>query len=252
MTKSNNKWFVRSPGVSRVSAPRLRMFCFPYAGGSASTYMQWGKKVANDIEVLAVQLPGRANRLAEQPYDDMNSLIAALLPNFLEYIDRPYVMFGHSLGSRIAFQLMVECRNQQRRMPEHFFASGSRAAHRPCSDNSLHGLNDDQLKKKLFSLNGTPTAILENDEMMRLCMPFLRADFKIAGNYRAQVEKINCPVTVFGGYEDPDISQADLWEWAALFAKTEDVHLFRGGHFFVETHQDSVLEKVNLTINKLR
>ncbi|WP_196137568.1 thioesterase II family protein [Aliikangiella sp. G2MR2-5] len=243
-----SKWFLTP---QRILDPQLRVFCFPYAGGSASTYIPWAKKLPYNVELVAVQPPGRSSRILEEPYTDMNELITSLFPEFVNLTDKPYILFGHSLGSRVAFELAKKCLQEKVNLPLHFFASGSRAPFIPCREEPIYNLPDNEFVDRLRTLNGTPAEVLQNKELMELCIPLLRSDFKIADTYLANTETvIPLSASVLSGTNDIEITSEDLNAWKKVFSKIDELKYIEGDHFFIESNRDSVIDFVNSTINK--
>jgi len=249
---NQSKWFLKSRH-KRNTDPRLKILCFPYAGGSASTYTSWHDWLPNDVELLAVQPPGRADRLFEESYCDMPSLIETLLPAVKNVIDCPYILFGHSLGSRVAFELMVQLNKEDFRQPSHFIASGSRGPHIPTSNRPKTRLSDEEFISHLRTLKGTPEAILQNEELIQLLLPTLRSDFQLSYDYIYAANSVfNCPVSVFGGEEDIDISLVQLESWGEFFTHPASIHCFKGGHFFIEKQKEAIKRQIlDITENVL-
>lgn len=241
-------WFV----VPRPApAARLRLFCLPYAGGGATTYSGWHALLPPWVELIAVQPPGRGQRIAERPCDSMDELVDGLLPHILPLLDRPYVLFGHSLGSRVAFELMRRLDALQLPLPERFVASGSRAPHIVRDDKPLRDLPYDEFVRELRELNGTPEAILQNAELMELLVPLLRADFGISETYSAAPGKrLACKVHVFGGHGDRDVTPQDLASWQEHFVDRIAVQMYDGDHFFVEKQADQVVRNLNAVLRE--
>ncbi len=211
--------------------------------------MSWVKWLPNNVELLAIQPPGRATRIFEPAYSDMNTLISELLKVITSLIDRPYVLFGHSLGSRVAFELMAQCKKIGYRLPQHFIASGSRGPHIPVRKESIHQLPDEEFIAELKELNGTPKEILVNEELMALLLPLLRADFKLADTYSYASDTVfDCPISVLGGKDDIEITYEDLQSWGIYFSQPADVHTLSGDHFFIESNKQLIEEKVNMII----
>jgi medium-chain acyl-[acyl-carrier-protein] hydrolase len=98
-------WITRS--TPKPNAP-LRLFCFPYAGGGSVLFHHWGAKLPADIEICAIKLPGRENRLSEPPFVRVAPLVQALVEGLMPYLDRPFAFFGHSLGGLVSFELAHE------------------------------------------------------------------------------------------------------------------------------------------------
>jgi surfactin synthase thioesterase subunit len=238
----NSRWFIRP---RPRQAPSLRLICFPYAGGNAGTYVPWAAHLPPGVELVAVQLPGRGTRLDELPFSDMEPLVHELLAVFPAVIDRPYVLFGHSLGSRVAFELALRCQRRGWPLPVCFIASGSRAAHLAEASAPLHDLPEAEFIDKLRELNGTPAEVLENLELIQLLTPLLRADFRIADLYRADGTPLDCPIAVLAGTEDEDVTPQLVEGWRDLTTAGCEIHWIPGGHFFIERNRAQVLGKIN-------
>ena len=240
---NDNKWFViPKPNINAD----LKLICFPYAGGSASTFLPWIKNLPNNVELIIIQAPGRGSRMGEQTYSDMQTLIADLIKIIPSVLNKPYILFGHSLGSRIAFELMNQLKRLTHTLPQHFIASGSRGPHHKCMKEPIYDLPQNEFIEELKNLNGTPRAVLENKELMELFLPLLKADFEIAARYcYTGKERFNCPLSVFGGEDDVDICLSKLNSWGNFFETDADVYLFPENHFFIDSQSKLVQQKVN-------
>ncbi|ACR14139.1 thioesterase II family protein [Teredinibacter turnerae] len=238
-----SKWFIIS---QPKRAPAIRLICFPYAGGSAAIYFPWLAYLPEYVELVAVQLPGRANRINETPFVRMEALIESLFAEIVPLLDRPYVIFGHSLGSRMGIELIRKLSLEGKRLPSHFIASGSRAPHIPIQGGGLHDLPMDEFIGALRDLNGTPEEILKNDHLMRLCAPTIRADFCLGAHYvYKNEEQLPVRTTVFAGRSDVGLSDEQLVAWGQHFETGASVKMFDGDHFFLESNVSSVLEVIN-------
>lgn len=225
-------WLVR-PRV--ISAPKSRVFCLPYAGGSASVYRPWSRFAPLDIELCSVELPGRGTRFVEQAYVRMDDLVGDLARSMLPFLDCPYTIFGHSMGGLVGFELTRRLRTLGAPAPEHLIVS---AASDPCSRQAprspLHLASDALMMAKLRSLNGTPTALLDDDDFMRLMLPTIRADFAVLETYRYRAqEPLTVPITVLGGTQDTTVSRTGLTGWSQLSTGGFGLQLFEGDHFFL-------------------
>jgi medium-chain acyl-[acyl-carrier-protein] hydrolase len=239
--KTSNWLMVSRPNPTA----RLCLICLPYAGGSAATYASWQRYFGTTIEVVAVQPPGRANRLLESPISNMPALIGALFPQLLAKLARSYVLFGHSLGSRVGFELMRRAHQLGLHLPLHFIASASLAPHVAVPKPPSYQLPDEQFKAQLRELNGTPEEVLASEELMELCLPMLRADFEISDTHVTPVERrYQCPASLFVGRDDADVPAAAAADWQEHFADGVATAEFPGGHFFVETHPAPVLKQL--------
>lgn len=224
---------------------RLRMFCFPYAGGGASSYRGWGPSLPSDVEVCPVQLPGRESRLREPGLTNPAELVTTLADVLAPYFDLPFVFFGHSMGGMLSFELAREQRRRGRAMPLHIFSSGRRAPHLPAREENIHDLPEPEFVVKLRELNGTPEEVLQHEELMRLLTPILRADFAINETYAfTEEEPFDIGISVFGGLTDKDVTREDLEAWRIHTRGRFRLRMLPGDHFFVNTAKDLITEAV--------
>ena len=230
----------------------LRLFCFPYAGGSALVFNKWRDSLPPFVEVCPVQLPGRGNRLDATPFTDMDPLVEAACDALLPYFDMPFAFFGHSMGASISFELARLLRREGRRLPLHLYISGRRAPHIIDDDPPLHHLPDAELLDELRQLNGTPKEVLEHPELMQMMLPLLRADFSVAETYVCKTEPpLNIPMTVFGGLADKDIEREQLEAWREYTTAAFKLRMLEGDHFFLNTSQSMLLRLLSSELASL-
>ncbi|HVP49081.1 MAG TPA: alpha/beta fold hydrolase [Bryobacteraceae bacterium] len=229
------RWF---PSIRESEQAKLRLFCFPYAGGGASVFRGWAGRLPEGVAVCPVRLPGRETRLGERPFDAMGELLAALRTVIDPYLDKPFAFFGHSLGAVIAFELerLLAARSTC------LFVSGARAPQLRRDHVPPPPPSDDELIEELRRLDGIPSEILENRELMQLALPALRADTALYRNYVYREElPLHCPIRAYGGLDDERITRGDLEAWGAETTHSFRLEMFPGGHFFLETHQEAFL-----------
>lgn len=222
----------------------VRLFCFPYAGGSSAIFKPWINSVSDSIELVLVQLPGRGERLMESPLDSMEAIIKELMQHKEFITSKPYALFGHSLGSRIAYELALTLAQNEHTVPLKLYASASRAPHCLSTRPHLHNLPHNEFIQALHSLNGTPKEVLDNQELMELFLPLLRADFKIADTYLADQHPLESEIHVFHGVED-EIERDHVEAWQALTCKPYELTEFPGGHFFIHQHYNEMMKIIN-------
>lgn len=237
-TSTLDRWIARPRPNPRA---RMRLFCIAHAGGGASSFRGWGDALPPEVEVCPVQLPGRENRLGEKPFDRVEPLVASLADAVRPYLDMPWVLFGHSNGALIGFELSRALRAQGLPIPEHLFASGRRAPDIP-SRTTGH-LSDDQFLDDLVELGGLPRELLQHPEMVALLLPLLRADTSLHETYEFREQPpLDCPITAYGGVEDIKVGREAIEAWGRHTARAFRVRMFPGGHFFHQSHRGEFLQ----------
>ncbi|HET9620883.1 MAG TPA: alpha/beta fold hydrolase [Kofleriaceae bacterium] len=231
-----------------TQAPRFRLFCLPYAGGGAALYRPWIQRLAPDIDVVPIELPGRGTRMAEPPTSDMK-LLADALAHAMEPLfgDVPVALFGHSMGARIAFELARRFDGRVR----HLFASASLTPGTPPRYTAgpdrrpTMQLDDAELKQRLIAIGGTPAEIMADADLMARVMPLVRADFTLLEGYRpAPDARVACPITMFVGDHDPGVSPPEAAHWGQLTTAGCRLIELAAGHFYLESHRDEILDEI--------
>jgi medium-chain acyl-[acyl-carrier-protein] hydrolase len=237
-----NSWIVRHTPLIQ---PSLRLFCFPYAGAGSSIFRTWGKQFPSDIEICAIQLPGRENRIREPLIENLSSLSENLLPALLPYLDRPFAFFGHSLGALICFELSRQLKQQNAPTPLHLFVSARHAPQIPSKNKPIHQLPDIEFIEALRCYNGTPKSILQNAELMSILIEILRADLKINETYiYTQTKPFNFPISAFGGLKDNLVNIQALQSWSDRTTNKFTLRMYPGDHFFLKEQQDRILQAI--------
>lgn len=234
------------------SSARLRLFCFPFAGGGASAYRSWLEALPAGIEVLPIQYPGRETRIREAPLTRIQPMVELAAQALLPYLDRPFAFFGHSMGSLVAFELARQLHRRHGIAPGHLFASGFRAPQLPYRSALRHDLPHDQFIAQLKALEGTPREALESPELMEFLLPILRADCEICDRYEyLPGAALPCPITAFGGTEDSDAEEPALALWQGHTLGRFQLKLFSGGHFFIQNARVEVLSTLSAQLQVL-
>jgi medium-chain acyl-[acyl-carrier-protein] hydrolase len=224
----------------------VRLICLPFAGGSANHYWDWPTYLSPDVEVVAVQLPGRADRLAEAALDSVDPLADQLLDGLSPYLDLPLAIFGHSMGALIGFELVRRLRATGRE-PVHFFASGCPAPHL-ARDRSTdrHLLPDREFLSAVVAMDGVPREVLEEPELVELVLPALRSDFTLVETYGFRPQPpLSCPVSAFGGDHDAEVSRGEVEAWSCHALDRFRFRMLPGGHFFVNTCRPALLRLID-------
>jgi medium-chain acyl-[acyl-carrier-protein] hydrolase len=243
MSKSNPRadWFLYP---SPQPQAKVRLFCFPYAGGGSGTFRSWLKTLPNFVELCLAQLPGREGRISERPYDDLAAMVDTLSEVIGPHLTKPFAFFGHSMGAMISMELARAVRRKLNVEPVHLFVSGRSAPQMPRTRELTYNLPEPEFIEELRRLNGTPPEVLAHPELMQLVTPLLRADFSVCQTYRYTPEPpLSCPITVFGGLED-ETTREELDGWREQTAATCTVRMAPGNHFFLHSAQPQILRIV--------
>jgi len=225
---------------------KIRLFCFPHAGGGASAFRDWPADLPPSIEVCAVQLPGRENRITERPFTDLKALVSVLGRSLEPHLALPFAFFGHSMGALVAFELARELRRRRHAAPAHLFVSGRGAPGALGRSQRLHHLPDGRLVARLRRMGGTPAAVLKDTELLRLVLPAFRADLTLCETYEADDEApLDCPLTAFSGMSDDDADRRALATWGRHVRARFQIRRFSGGHFFLVRAQAPLLKAIS-------
>ncbi|RJQ75663.1 thioesterase [Pseudonocardiaceae bacterium YIM PH 21723] len=237
-------WFVRHGSAE----PGLRLFCFSYAGGGAAVFRGWADRLPDDIEICAVQLPGRETRAGEPTYRRLEGLVADLRTAIAPLLDRPFAFFGHSMGALIAFDLTRQLRQTGAPQPRRLFLAAFRAPQLPNPNIKIYHLPDEVLKTVLAK-DGTPRSVLDDDELMRDWLPTLRADVEVCDTYKyAPEDPLPMPMSVFGGTYDVRVGREDLEEWKEQAGGEFTLTMLPGSHFFLRECPELLLAHVSTEI----
>lgn len=231
------EWLRRRPEAS------LRLFCFHYAGGSAHRAHPWAMGLPPEIEVCAVELPGRGKRALEAPYSRIAPLIddltAAITPLLAE---RPFVFFGHSMGALVAFELTRRLRREQLPLPQALVVSAHAGPQLP-RQTIIHDLPDAAFWDHVIRLNGTPKDVLHHPELVEFLSTLIRADFAVCETYEyADEPPLALPLIAYGGTDDPGVAPDQLAAWAPHTSAMFEQKVFSGDHFYLHADQAAVRE----------
>ena len=227
------------------SQAALRIFCFPYAGGGASVFRPWDKTLPQTIELCPVQLPGRETRVAEPSYSRIEPLVKALSVELKPLLDIPYVFFGYSMGALIAFELARALAAQSAHGPAHIFLAARPGPRLPSPYPRTDMQSTSEFIDELIRRGGVSNVVLENRDLLNMLLPTLRADFALCENYTyTPGAMLRCPLTVFGGTNDPNIPEESLAAWSSETSSSCTVRMFAGDHFFIQTCQDELVRRI--------
>jgi medium-chain acyl-[acyl-carrier-protein] hydrolase len=241
-------WIVRprpNPGAA------LRLVCFPYGGAGTSAFRLWPAALPADVEVLAIELPGRETRMREPRFERLDPLVAALTDAVASRIEPPFAIYGHSLGSLVGFGFARELRRRGLPGPRHLFMSGRRAPQLP-ERSALATLPDRDLLAALRRMGGIPEVVFAQPDLVAWYLPIIRADIRISElEVIADDAPLACPITAFGGLADELATPAEIEAWRSQTTAAFDHELFGGGHFFIQTARDGFLGSLARRLSRI-
>jgi len=227
---------------------KIKLFCFPYAGGAASAYSAWRQYLDPNIELRAIELAARGRRMREPNYNSIDNAVDDVLNIIKNELNQgPFALYGHSMGSMIAIELAHKIRENGLQEPVHVIFSG-RAAPEISREGKrrLHHLSDAEFKKQLMEMGGTPKEFFEHPELLEVFLPLLKGDFRLTETYvhPPKESPLQYDITVLNGKQDED-SVEEVEAWKNHTSKNCDIHHFEGGHFFIHDEPERVVNIIN-------
>ena len=225
-------WF---PGTRRRPDAPFQVFFFPFAGGGASAYMRWQDYLPDTIESWPLEYPGHESRFRETPIFKLTELALTISAQIAAAVRGPFALFGHSMGSALAYETVKCLKRDFDLEPEILFVSGYSAPHLPAFRPPVRDLPEPEFREELKRYGGTPAEILADEDFMRFISPLLRHDLGLCETHEHVASaELSIPIVAFGGYDDPTVPWDRLLEWSQLTCSSFVAHFFPGEHFFIK------------------
>lgn len=229
----------------------IKLFCLPYAGGSADIYARWRTYLNSSIKLCPIELPGRSKRAKDPIYTNMREAvedIARLVEN--ETHDSDYAVFGHSMGSIITYELVCKLFEEGMKLPKHIFFSGR---YPPCikkQGKNMHLLPDDELIREAVSLGGIPEKLLKYPFLVETAVNCLRADYTVLEKYchNPEIRQFDVDISVLSGTNDELATDEDMKYWERYTTKSCIFYTFDQGHFYLHNNAEAIVKIINNTL----
>lgn len=232
---------------SATDSPARRLVCFPHAGGTANVFSEWPDWLPPDVEMLAVQYPGRQDRLAEPCLEDMGALADQLSAEIADLGDLPMTMFGHSMGSAVAYEVALRLEGDTGYVADRIFVSARTAPHRRDGEPN-HQLTDRELIAAIRDLGGADAEVLDLEQLWPLILPPLRADLRLLDKHRPEVlVPLRAPIIAFGGDADQTCAVDELQAWRDATSAGLKIRVFPGGHHYLWQNTTAVVAAIAKT-----
>ncbi|MFD9071662.1 thioesterase II family protein [Streptomyces lasiicapitis] len=225
---------------------RTTLVCFPHAGGTASFFAPWAKLVPLDVELVAVQYPGRQDRLAERPLATMTELADATAEALRSGVraDRELVFFGHSMGAALAWETALRLEAGPGTAPRHVFVSGRQGPSRQ-RPGTVHLLPEEELVDEIKQLGGTDPSLLDDPDVREMVLPAIRADYCLIETYRPDLSaRLRCPIGVFTGDQDVEVAPEDVEAWREAGDGDFSALVLPGDHFYLAEHAERIISSM--------
>ncbi len=233
-----NPWLVR--GRSPPDAP-CRLVCFHSMGVGASLFTNFLLNPPPDYDILAVQTPGRENRLAEPVLETVDQLVEQLTPHLTPLLDRPVVIWGHSYGGIVAIEAVRRLRERNQWEPAHLMVTGTVAPH------LIHFWQQREVMLKAMVADNSPEYLIslsryvDDPEFLKAILPGMRRDFPLLKNYRyRRLAPLSCPITAFAARQDDMAYQDEICEWARHTQGGFEVIEVDGDHWFLKRNRELI------------
>ena len=210
----------------------VRLFCFHHAGGGRLAFNSWGKALGPSVEVIPVEV---ANR---ERFGKLRDLIDEVNAQLGSALDQPHMFFGHSFGALLAYRLACVRAANGSPLPRAVFLSAYAPPHLPPPLHVVELLDDQQLATLLSDLGGLPSGLTRWPTLRERAVTVARHDLRLCmTDEEDEAAELACPIHVFGGSEDPVVSESDLREWRSRTTTDFSVQMLRGGHFYLRDRQ---------------
>ncbi|EJQ93986.1 cereulide biosynthesis thioesterase CesT [Bacillus cereus] len=234
----------------------MKLFCVPYAGGSANGYLKWRRVLDQNVELVPLELKGRGTRFLEEFYVDFDEMVDDLYHNLIQKLDgEAYALFGHSMGALAVYKLVLKMQKLGVQCPQHLFISGREAPRYQFMRNvyPISHLPEQELLKELEKYGGLAKEVIENEELLQILTPIIRSDFRLVEQLQVTnvIEKVCCNVTILNGLQDIT-DEKRMTDWCDYVDGDCELIHYEGGHFFIDSAMDEVIYKINAVVNDIK
>ncbi|QNU66696.1 thioesterase [Ruminiclostridium herbifermentans] len=230
---------------------KIKLFCLPYAGGSSLVYKKWENYLDNSIKLNMLELAGRGSRSKEPYYNSMEEAVEDIFSIVKANTDdNEYAIFGHSMGTILAYKLAAKIKDSNMKQPLHLFISGRYPPNIKKEERNIYLLPEEEFIQEVKSRGGLPEKLFRYEALLQKAIETLRADFKIleTGGYQPIIKKVDCNISVLSGKEDSLSEEFDISMWREYTEKECSFYVFEGGHFYIHNNAEGIVNIINKTL----
>jgi medium-chain acyl-[acyl-carrier-protein] hydrolase len=225
---------------------KYKLLCFPHAGGSGAVYFQWASMVKSCVKVVGVEYPGRGRRFNEKLCSSMSDLVDDLYDKLIKRIDGDdYAVFGHSLGTLVAYEFVCKALEKGYKLPVHMFLSGCNPPTNERHEEIIHTRPDHEFLEVLINSGGMTDEVIANKEILDLFLPIIKNDYRIYETYISKEIVLPVNMTILAGENDTIAKLETINRWTDFTTKNCEIHKFKGGHFYINDNIQSVMDLIN-------
>ncbi|ABC34245.1 thioesterase II family protein [Burkholderia thailandensis] len=223
--------------------PRAQLVCFPHAGGTASFFRGWARALPWDLDLLALQYPGREDRFGEPCARSIDALAGPAADALVDYARKPLVLFGHSLGAALAYEVALRL-ERRGAAPLYVAVSSQPPPHRQRASN-LHRQSDEALLNDVARLSGEHAALLADPELRAIYLPMIRDDYRAIETYRRErPPMLGAPLGVMLPLADPELDRDEAHAWQDVACRPIRVTTFDGDHFYLRREYPALIAHI--------
>jgi medium-chain acyl-[acyl-carrier-protein] hydrolase len=229
-----------------AAASDLTLICLPYAGGNPELFVPWPEWINEPVGLVAVRLPGHGSRLREKPFENWDDLVDDSFDALSPFLCGPHALYGHCFGGRLAYELAHRATAQHPGQTRRLFVSGCRSPNTAPANLDVHDLPDDEFRVALLRMGVAPAEVLRNDGLMRLLLPAVRSEIRLAELWRDwHAAGLDAPITALYGQEDTTEEGRGMAGWTTFSTRGFELVSIPGGHFPAPSSLPHLTEVIN-------
>ncbi|GGP31316.1 thioesterase [Streptomyces variabilis] len=226
--------------------PALRLFVLHHAGGSHVLYRHWPAGLPDTWDVRLLDAPGHGFLLDQPQIADAGLLADFLLRQIEPELNRPYALFGHSMGALLAYEITRRAVGRGLPWPVWVGVSARPAPQLVVPGRRYHALPGGELRDRLKDLGGTPDSVFDDPGLWDLFEPVIRGDLRLVETWRHTAGAGPLPVALsaYAGAEDRHASPARMAGWDEHSEHFLGLRSFDGGHFYFQDDPRPLLRRI--------